>query len=191
MAATPSNMLALGTPMPEFELPDFNGSTVKSTAFSSASAILVVFLCPHCPFVRHTRTEIGRLARDYQPRGLVVFGINPNDTTAFPQDGPDGMKEEAKIAGYPFPYLQDESQDVAKLYHAACTPDFFLFDRDRKLVYRGQLDSSRPGNNIPVTGTDLRAALDAVLTGNSPSALQKPSIGCSIKWKPGNAPESF
>ena len=192
MAATPSTMLSLGTAMPVFALPDFSGKLVSSSiGTQGAPATLVVFLCPHCPFVRHTRMEIGRFAREYQDKGLVMFGINSNDTTAFPEDGPDGMRQEAAVAGYTFPYLRDDTQSVAKLYQAACTPDFFLFDADLKLVYRGQLDSSRPGNNIPVTGADLRAATDAVLAGRAPSPVQKPSIGCNIKWKPGNAPSYF
>lgn len=191
MAATPSTMLALGTLMPDFELPDFNGKRVSSSEFSAAPATLVVFLCPHCPFVRHTRMEIGRFGREYQAKGLVMFGINSNDTAALPEDGAEGMKEEAATAGYTFPYLRDETQNIAKLYKAACTPDFFLFDANRKLVYRGQLDSSRPRNNIPVTGADLRAAADAVLAGRTPSADQKSSIGCNIKWKPGNEPVYF
>jgi len=190
MAATPSTMLALGTRLPDFELPDFNGKRVSSSNVV-APAILVVFICPHCPFVRHTRLEIGRFGREYQAKGLAMFGINSNDTTAFPQDDLDGMKEEAAIAGYTFPYLRDETQEVAKLFKAACTPDFFLFDGERKLVYRGQLDSSRPRNDIPVTGVDLRAAADAVLAGRKPSADQKGSIGCNIKWKPGNEPDYF
>ena len=188
MAATPSTMLALGTPMPEFELEDFTGKRISTSNSTRSPATLVVFLCPHCPYVRHTRAEIGRFGRDYQSRGLAMFGVNSNDTDAFPQDGPEGMRQEAEIAGYTFPYLRDETQQVAKLYRAACTPDFFLFDANRKLVYRGQLDGSRPGNNMPVTGSDLRAAVDAVLAGKTPSPDQKASIGCSIKWKPGNAP---
>lgn len=191
MAATPSNMQELGSPMPDFDLPDFTGKLVSSSTITDAPAILVVFLCPHCPFVRHTRMEIGRFGRDYQEKGLVMFGINSNDTEAFPEDGPEAMREEAAVAGYTFPYLRDETQQVARRYRAACTPDFFLFDAHRKLVYRGQLDSSRPRNNIPVTGADLRAAADAVLAGRMPSADQKPSIGCNIKWKPGNEPEYF
>ena len=190
MAATPSTMLALGTLMPDFKLPDFDGNTVSS-ASKADQPILIIFLCPHCPFVRHTRLEIGRFGRDYQPKGLVMFGINSNDTAAFPEDGPDGMREEAKIAGYTFPYLRDEAQEVAKLYKAACTPDIFLFDSNRRLVYRGQLDGSRPRNDFPVTGSDLRAAADAVLAGRLPPEDQKPSIGCNIKWKPGNEPPYF
>jgi thiol-disulfide isomerase/thioredoxin len=191
MAATPSTMLELGTPMPAFDLPDFNGNRVSSSGTKPDQPILVVFLCPHCPFVRHTRLEIGRFGRDYQSKGLAIFAINSNDTNAFPEDGMEGMREEASIAGYTFPYLRDETQEVAKRYRAACTPDFFLFAANRKLVYRGQLDSSRPRNNIPVTGSDLRAAADAVLAGRMPPELQKPSIGCNIKWKPGNEPEYF
>jgi peroxiredoxin len=191
MTATPSIMLALGTPMPQFELPDFNGKLVSSSRSIGAPATLVVFLCPHCPFVRHTRQEIGRFGRDYQAKGLAMFGINSNDTEGFPQDGPEGMKHEAAIAGYTFPYLRDETQEVAKLYKAACTPDFFLFNGNRRLVYRGQLDNSRPGNAIPVTGSDLRTAIDAVLAGQTPSTEQKASIGCNIKWKRGNEPDYF
>ena len=191
MAATPSTMLPLGTLMPDFTLPGFTARLVSSAETGSAPATLVVFLCPHCPFVRHTRMEIGRFGRDYMAKGLVMFGINSNDIGAFPEDGPEGMRQEASVAGYTFPYLRDDSQDVAKLYRAACTPDFFLFDSNRMLVYRGQLDSSRPGNGIPVTGEDLRAAVDAVLAGGTPSAAQKASIGCNIKWKPGNAPSYF
>ena len=190
MAATPSTMLALDTRLPAFELPDFSGERVSPSKVS-APAILVVFICPHCPFVRHTRLEIGRFGREYQAKGLAMFGINSNDTGAFPEDGLEGMKEEAAIAGYTFPYLRDETQEVAKLFRAACTPDFFLFDADRTLVYRGQLDSSRPRNDIPVTGADLRAAADAVLAGRKPSPDQKASIGCNIKWKRGNEPEYF
>ena len=190
MAATPSTMLALGTLMPDFELADMNGQRIASSLFR-APATLVVFLGPHCPFVQHTRMEIGRFGRDYQARGLAMFGINSNDTSTYPKDGPEGMRQEADIAGYTFPYLRDETQSVAKLYKAACTPDFFLFDADRKLAYRGQLDSSRPGNKIPVTGEDLRAAADAILAGQAPRADQKPSIGCNIKWRPGNEPAYF
>jgi hypothetical protein len=190
MAATPSTMLALGTAMPAFDLPDLNGMLFASTRLAGAPA-LVVFLCPHCPFVLHTRMEIGRFGRDYQSRGLAMVGINSNDTDAFPEDGLEGMREEARVAGYTFPYLRDESQVVAKLFRAACTPDFFLFDGNGRLVYRGQFDGSRPRNAVPVTGADLRAAADAVLAGGRPSADQKSSIGCNIKWKPGNAPNYF
>jgi len=191
MAATPSTMLALGTPMPAFALPDTEGNLVSSETFKGARATLVVFLCPHCPFVRHTRHEIGRFGRDYQSRGLAMVGINSNDLDAFPEDGVEGMKEESAIAGYTFPYLRDETQAVAKLFRAACTPDFFLFDGNGKLVYRGQLDSSRPRNDIPVTGADLRAAADTVLSGLPVPPDQRSSIGCNIKWKPGNEPSYF
>lgn len=188
MAATPSTMLALGTSMPSFTLPDLQGHMISSGSLAGAKAALVVFLCPHCPFVRHTRMEIGRFGRDYQERGLAMVGINSNDTVAFPEDDVEGMKEEAAIAGYTFPYLRDETQSVAKLFNAACTPDFFLFDTSGKLVYRGQLDSSRPRNGIPVTGVDLRAAADLVLAGRPVPTDQRASIGCNIKWRPGNEP---
>ena len=191
MAATPSTMLSLGTSMPAFRLRNVNGEFVSSEQFAGASGVLVVFMCPHCPFVQHVRSEIARFAKDYQAKGLRVVGINSNDTTAFPQDGVDGMKREIEEASYTFPYLLDDTQDVAKAYRAACTPDFFLFDRNVKLAYRGQLDASRPGNNIPLAGSDLRAAADAVLAGRAPAADQKPSVGCNIKWKPGNAPDYF
>jgi thiol-disulfide isomerase/thioredoxin len=191
MTATPSTMLELGTSIPEFQLPDFKGVMVSSDGFRDAPALLVAFLCPHCPFVRHIRPAFARFAREYQAKGLAIAAINSNDTTAFPMDGPEGMKTEAEAVGYAFPYLFDEEQAVAKLFRAACTPDLFLFDRSGKLVYRGQFDSSRPGNHVLVTGADLRLAADAVLAGLNPPAEQKPSIGCNIKWKPGNAPEYF
>jgi thiol-disulfide isomerase/thioredoxin len=182
-------MLELGTPLPSFQLPDVNGAIVSSSQFSNADPLLVVFLCPHCPFVRHIRSEFARFAREYQEKGLRIVAINSNDSIAFPDDSPEGMKEEIAKAGYTFPYLVDESQQVAKAFRAACTPDFFLFDRNRRLVYRGQFDGSRPRNSVPVTGSDLRAAADAVLRGLIPSPDQKPSIGCNIKWKIGNEPE--
>ncbi len=189
MAQTPSTMLALGTTAPDFSLPDVvTGRTVSLSDFADAPALLVMFICNHCPFVKHVRHELAQLARDYQNRGVAIVAINANDAQQYPDDSPEKMKQEAQDAGYSFPYLFDESQEVAKAYQAACTPDFFLFDRNRSLVYRGQLDDSRPGNNIPVTGKDLRAALDAVLAGNPVPGEQKPSIGCNIKWKPGNEP---
>ena len=191
MAATPSTMLELGTTIPAFRLPSLNGDLVASSQFDGAPATLIVFLCPHCPFVRHVRHEIARFGRDYQAKGLVMAGINSNDIAAFPMDDVEGMKQEVQETGYTFPYLRDESQEVAKAFRAACTPDFFLFDRNGKLAYRGQLDSSRPGNTVPVNGSDLRAAADAVLAGRTPSAEQKPSIGCNIKWKAGNRPNYF
>lgn len=189
MAQTPSTMLALGTTAPDFSLPDaVTGRTVSLSDFADAPALLVMFICNHCPFVKHIRHKLAQLARDYQNRGVAIVAINANDAQQYPDDSPEKMKQEAQDAGYSFPYLFDESQEVAKAYQAACTPDFFLFDRNRTLVYRGQLDDSRPGNNVPVTGQDLRAALDAVLAGDPVPSEQKPSIGCNIKWKPGNEP---
>ena len=191
MVAVNSTMLALGTPAPDFRLPDPSGKTFSLSDFKNAPALLVAFICNHCPYVKHIRGGLAQLARDYQPRGVAVVGINSNDVANYPADSPARMAEEAKAAGYLFPYLYDETQAVAKAYHAACTPDFYLFDKAQRLVYRGQLDDSRPGNNIPVTGRDLRAALDAVLAGKPVSPNQKPSIGCNIKWKPGNEPDYF
>ena len=188
---TPSTMLELGTRLPAFRLPDLDGKWISSGQFDQAPALLVVFICPHCPVVRHIRKEFARFASEYQKNGLAVVAVNTNDPVAFPDDDPDGMRREISEAGYTFPYLVDDSQDVAKAYRAACTPDFFLFDDSRKLVYRGQFDDSRPKNNIPITGSDLRAAVDAVLAGHSPSPNQKPSVGCNIKWKVGNEPEYF
>jgi peroxiredoxin len=191
MAETPSTMAALGTLAPDFRLPDTNGTPVSLSDFAKSPVLLVVFMCNHCPFVKHIRAGLAQFARDYQPRGLAMFGINSNDVASYPDDTPAKMAEEVKAAGYTFPYLYDETQAVAKAYRAACTPDFFLYDRDRRLVYRGQFDDSRPSNGRPVTGTDLRAAVDALLTGRPVSAEQRPSIGCNIKWKPGAAPDYF
>ena len=188
MARTPSTMLELGTPAPGFSLPDFDGREHALAEFAGAPALLVAFICGHCPFVKHLRSEFAAMAREYQPRGLAVVAINSNDVEAYPQDGPDGMRAEAAQSGYVFPYLLDASQAVAKAYRAACTPDFFLFDAGRRLVYRGQFDDSRPGTGRPVTGADLRAAIDATLAGQAPTAEQQPSLGCNIKWKPGGAP---
>lgn len=189
MVQTLSTMAPLGLAAPDFRLPDaVSGRTVSLGDFKSARALLVMFICNHCPFVKHIRDELARLGRDYQPKGVAVVAINANDIVKHPDDSPAKMKEEAKSAGYTFPYLFDESQETAKAYGAACTPDFFLYDRNRRLVYRGQLDASRPKNNEPVTGKDLRAALDAVLAGRPVPAEQIPSIGCNIKWKPGNEP---
>ncbi len=184
-------MLELGTRMPAFRLPSIQGDVLSSSQLDLPAALLIVFICPHCPFVRHIRPELAKFGRDYQPRGLAIVAINSNDTERYPQDDVGGMKQEVRETGYTFPYLRDETQEVAKAFRAACTPDFFLFDRSRKLVYRGQLDSSRPGNGVPLTGSDLRAAADAVLEGRPPVAEQKPSIGCNIKWKVGNKPEYF
>ena len=191
MARTPSTMLELGTPAPPFSLPDCDGRVHTLAGFAEAPALLVAFICSHCPFVKHLRNEFAAMARQYQPRGLAVVAINSNDVDAYPQDGPDGMRAEAMQSGYVFPYLLDASQAVAKTYRAACTPDFFLFDARRRLVYRGQFDDSRPGNGRPVTGADLRAAIDATLAGRSPTAEQQPSLGCNIKWRKGNEPDYF
>ena len=191
MVATPSTMLELGTRAPDFSLPDTDGRIVSLAEYRDAPALLVMFICNHCPYVQHVRHELARLGKDYLGRGVAIVAINSNDVRAYPDDRPERMKEEKELVGYPFPYLFDESQEVAKAYGAACTPDFYLFDRERRLQYRGQLDDSRPGNQIPVTGKDLRAALDAVLAGGPVSSEQQPSIGCNIKWKPGNAPEYF
>jgi len=191
MVAVNSTMLPLGTRAPEFQLPDTNGKAVSLADLKNAPALLVVFMCNHCPFVKHIRAGLAQLARDYQPRGLAVVGISSNDVANYPQDSPAKMAEEARAAGYVFPYLYDETQAVAKAYRAACTPDFYSFDKDQRLVYRGQFDDSRPGNGIPVTGKDLRAAIDAVLAGKPVPTNQKPSIGCNIKWKPGNEPNYF
>jgi peroxiredoxin len=188
MAATPSRMLALGTPAPAFSLPDTGGRLVSLGDFARHPALLVMFICNHCPFVKHVRHELARLGRDYGDRGAAIVAINSNDADAYPDDAPDRMRVEAAAAGYTFPYLFDATQEVARAYHAACTPDFFLFGADRRLVYRGQLDASRPGNDVPVTGSDLRAALDATLASRQVPSEQRPSLGCNIKWKPGNAP---
>lgn len=188
MAAKESTMLALGTAAPDFKLPDYNGKLHSLADFKQAKGLVVAFICSHCPFVKHVRAEFARFARDYQAQGLAVVAIASNDLEAYPQDGPAGMKEEAEIVGYGFPYLLDENQAVAKAYQAACTPDFYLFDGQQKLFYRGQFDASRPKNTIPVTGADLRAAADALLAGKPAIAEQLPSIGCNIKWKAGNEP---
>jgi peroxiredoxin len=182
-------MLDLGTIAPAFRLPDFNGKLVSRDDFKNAPALVVAFICNHCPFVRHIRNELARFAREYQAQGVAVIAINSNDLASYPQDGPQGMAEEARSTGYTFPYLLDESQEIAKAYRAACTPDFYLFDSTQRLVYRGQFDSSRPGNGIPVTGADLRGATDAVLNRAPVPQDQKASIGCNIKWKRGNEPK--
>jgi peroxiredoxin len=190
MAQTPSTMLALGTPAPDFSLPEpATGRIVSLSDFQDAPALLVMVICNHCPFVKHIRTELARFGRDYQAKGLAMVAISANDVANHPDDSPAKIAEEAQT--YPFPYLYDESQAVAQAYRAACTPDFFLFDAARKLVYRGQFDGSRPSNNVPVTGTDLRAATDAVLAGQPVATEQKPSIGCNIKWKAGNEPDYY
>jgi peroxiredoxin len=191
MALTPSIMLPLGTPAPDFRLPDIGGKMVALGDFKSAPALAVLFICNHCPYVKHIQAGLAQWARDYQARGAAVVAISSNDAHNYPADSPAKMAQEAKSAGYTFPYLHDESQAVAKAFRAACTPDIFLFDAARKLVYRGQFDDSRPGNGVPVTGRDLRAALDAVLAGKPAPARQVPSVGCNIKWKSGNAPDYY
>ncbi len=191
MVRTASTMLPLGTPAPDFSLPDTDGTTVSLSDCSANKALLVMFICNHCPFVKHVADELKSLADDYMPKGLSVVGISSNDAEKYPDDSPEAMATEKAERGYQFAYLFDEDQSVAQAYSAACTPDFFLFDADNKLVYRGQLDSSRPKTDIPVTGEDLRAAIDAVLAGNPPAEKQIPSLGCNIKWKEGNAPNYF
>jgi peroxiredoxin len=186
-------MLGLGTEAPDFRLPDASagGKEVALSDFGAAPALLVVFLCNHCPFVQHVAGELAALSRDLPARGAAMVGISSNDAGAYPADAPEAMAAEAVRQGWTFPYLYDETQAVARDYRAACTPDFFLFDADRTLVYRGQLDASRPGNGLPVTGADLRAAVDAVLAGQPVDANQRPSLGCNIKWKPGQEPDYF
>jgi peroxiredoxin len=182
-------MLPLGTVAPAFSLPDVvSGKTVSLTDFASAKATLVMFICNHCPYVKHVRQGLADLCRDYQARGVACIGISSNDVANYPDDSPEKMKQEAAAAGYTFPYLFDETQAVAAAYQAACTPDFYVFDGQKKLVYRGQMDDSRPGNGVPVTGRDLRAALDAVLAGEPVSPEQRPSLGCNIKWSSGREP---
>ena len=191
MVLTPSTMLPLGTEAPHFALPDTRGRKVALSDFTSAKALVVMFICNHCPYVKHLRQGLAEIARDYQARGVAFVGINSNDVEQYPADSPPNMAAEAEQFGYEFPYLFDETQQIAKAYRAACTPDIYVFDDAQRLVYRGQFDASRPGNQVPVTGADLRAALDAVLAGEDVSDDQIPSIGCNIKWKPGNEPEYF
>jgi peroxiredoxin len=184
-------MLPLGTKAPNFSLVNVDGSSVSLHDLEGAPALLVVFMCNHCPFVIHIADEFARLAAEYQRKGVAIVGINSNDPSEYPLDSPEKMVHEAEERGYTFPYLFDENQEVAKAYRAACTPDFFLFDKSQRLVYRGQLDDSRPGSSVPVTGKDLRAALDAILDGQPAPTPQKPSLGCNIKWKSGNEPDYF
>ncbi len=192
MVETLSTMLALGTEIAPFSLTDaVEGRRVSPEDYADRQALLIMFICNHCPFVRHVMEEISRLGREYLPRGIGIIAINSNDPEAYPQDAPENMKHLAERLGWEFPFVFDEAQEVAKAFRAACTPEFYVFDRDRRLAYRGQLDDSRPGNGIPVTGRDLRAALDAVLAGEPVPADQKPSIGCNIKWRPGRAPAYF
>ncbi|MGE4158325.1 MAG: thioredoxin family protein [Planctomycetota bacterium] len=191
MALTPSTMPRLGSKAPDFSLVDTQGRRVSLGDFKGSKALLVMFICNHCPYVKHVRDELARLGRDYSSQGVSIVAINANDAKTHPEDSPEAMVREVAEAGYVFPYLYDATQETAKAYGAACTPDFFLYDSKQSLVYRGQLDDSRPGNNKPVTGADLRAALDIVLKGGVVADSQKPSIGCNIKWTPGNEPGYF
>ncbi len=191
MAATESQMLALGTEAPQFSLSDTDGRQHSLDGSESVDAYLIMFICNHCPFVKHVATELARVGNDYGSQNVAIYAINSNDAQSHPGDNAEAMKQEIANRGYTFPYLIDEDQTVAKSYRAACTPDFYVFSADRKLVYRGQLDGSRPSKDIPVTGSDLRTALDAVLAGSPVGEDQTPSIGCNIKWKPGNEPEWF
>jgi peroxiredoxin len=192
MVKTASTMLPLGTRAPDFSLTNVvDGKTVSLRDFAGKSGLLVMFLCNHCPFVKHLQAALAAFGKEYQAKGLGIVAISSNDVASHPDDSPEKMKQEAQQAGYTFPYLYDETQDVAKAYKAACTPDFFLFDRHQALIYRGQFDSSRPGNGKPITGADLRAACDLVLAGKPVPPDQKPSIGCNIKWKPGREPEYY
>lgn len=185
-------MLSLGTKAPDFYLSDvISGKMVSLQDFSTKPALVVMFICNHCPYVKHLHQGLVEFAKDYQKRNVAMVAISANDAEDYPEDAPEKMKEEATRMGYSFPYLYDETQEVAKAYRAACTPDFFLFDSNQTLVYRGQFDESRPGNQIPVTGKDLREAMDALLASKPISAVQKPSMGCNIKWKSGNAPDYF
>lgn len=184
MALTESTMLELGTTAPDFALPDVvSGKTVRRDDFREKKGLLVMFICTHCPYVKHIERTLGPFAADYASQPLGMVAVSSNDAVAYPTDNPEGLKKQAQANGFIFPYLYDENQKVAHAYKAACTPDFFLFDKDLKLVYRGQYDSSRPGNEIPVTGVDLRAAIDLVLDGKAVPTAQRPSIGCNIKWK--------
>lgn len=183
MARMASTMVALGTPAPDFALPDTDGNLVTRDAFADAPALLVLFLCNHCPFVKHVAAELAAIGRDYADNGIAIVAINANDPSAYPEDSPERMKVERERVGYPFPYLFDASQEVARAFGAVCTPDVFLYDADRHLYYRGQIDDSRPGNGLPLTGRDLREALDGVLNGLPQPEEQRPSIGCSIKWR--------
>ncbi len=192
MSLTPSTMLSLGTKAPDFELPDVvTGQSISLATFTDAKALLVMFICQHCPFVKHIKPELARLGQDYLSKGVAIAAISANDVAKYPDDSPAKLKAMALELGLNYPVCYDETQSVAKAYAAACTPDFFLFDGDRQLVYRGQLDDSRPSNGLPVTGVDLRQAMDDLLAGKPLNPDQKPSIGCNIKWKPGNAPAYF
>jgi len=195
MSATESTMLELGVKAPNFELPNTNpGLTSKSVSlanYNSAKALLVMFVCNHCPYVVHLRSALIALANDYAGDGLQVVAISSNSADSHPQDGPEAMREEARTYGFPYAYLYDQTQAVAKAYKAACTPDFYLFDGSQRLAYRGRFDASRPKNDIPVSGDDMRRAVETVLAGRTPDAEQIPSMGCNIKWAPGNEPDYF
>lgn len=191
MVKTASTMLPLGTAAPAFSLPNVDGKIVSLSDLASAKGLVAIFMCNHCPFVKHLRSALAKFGRECQELGLAVVGISSNDVTTHPDDGPKQMAEEHRSAGYTFPYLYDADQSVAKAYKAACTPDFYLFDEDQALVYRGQFDSSRPSNGRPVTGEDLRAAITALLAGQPPLSTQRPSIGCNIKWISGREPDYF
>jgi peroxiredoxin len=191
MVKTASTMLPLGTKAPDFSLPNVDGKIVSLKDVSGGKGLLVMFICNHCPFVKHLQSALAAFGKEYQAKGLKIVAISSNDVESHPEDSPEKMVQEAKSAGYTFPYLYDESQSVAQAYKAACTPDFFLFNGDLALVYRGQFDDSRPGNGKPITGADLRAAADVLLAGKPPLIVQKPSIGCNIKWKTGREPEYF
>lgn len=192
MAKTPSTMLPLGTRAPSFNLADVTSNqNITLNNFKDKKALLVMFICVHCPYVKHVKEQIAQISRDFQNQDIGIVAICSNDIGQYPEDAPDGMKQMAKELGFTFPFCFDETQEVAKAYHAACTPDFFLFDKDRKLAYRGQLDDSRPNSGFPPTGQDLRSAIDAVLADQPVNPNQKPSLGCNIKWKPGNEPEYF
>ncbi len=192
MARTPSQMIDLGTEAPNFSLPDVvSGKKISLDDFPDAKGFMIAFICNHCPFVQLIRHEFARYGREYTDKGIAVIAINSNDIQAHPEDGPDAMRDDARRFGYKFPYCLDEDQSVAKAYQAACTPDLYLFDADRKLVYRGQFDAARPGSDAPVTGADLRAASDALLAGQAIPEEQKASLGCNIKWKPGNEPAYY
>ncbi len=190
MARTPSTMLPLGTPAPDFQLPDTDGRTVSLSDYADRDALVVMFICNHCPFVKLVADELAKIGHDYAEKSVGIVAINSNDVENYPDDAPDKMAEEKAARGYPFPYLFDEDQSVAQAYRAACTPDFYVFDKHRKLTYRGQMDGARPGNDQPVDGSDLREAIEAALAGRE-IAEQIPSIGCNIKWKVGNAPDYF
>jgi peroxiredoxin len=191
MVNVTSTMLPLGTPLPDFTLPDPDGVDHGTADVGDAPGVLVAFVCNHCPYVKHIAADLGPLAKQWQDAGLAILAVNANDASSYPDDSPDRMREFAAANGWTFPYLVDESQAVALDYRAACTPDFFLFDRDRRLAYRGRLDASRPNSGVPVTGDELGEAIDAVLADRPVTGEQRPSMGCNIKWKPGNAPEWF